>query len=71
MSIKQPESSDGGRRIIPRDKTLSPAHDHAPPDPVEASATVLLRVGSCQPRSQQHDSRPVIVPHADGYVYFI
>jgi hypothetical protein len=33
------------------DRTLSLARDLTPPEPVEASATVSSRAGSCQPGS--------------------
>jgi hypothetical protein len=71
MSTGQPESGNGGRHTIARDRMPSPVRDPTPPEPVKASATVPSCAGSCQPGSQQHDPRPMIMPHADGCVYFI
>jgi hypothetical protein len=68
MSSEQPGSSDGGRLGCTRERTPSPIRDHTPSEPVEAPTAVPSRAGSCQPASQD-DSRPVIVPYADGYVF--
>jgi hypothetical protein len=71
MPTGQPESGARGRHIVARDRMPSPVRDPTPPEPLEASAAIPSRASSCQPGPLHHDPRPVIVLHADGYVYFI